>query len=598
MKRKIDDYIDSKMYNAYEIFGAHIKKEDSKYGVRFSVYAPNAKSVRVVGDFNDWNDTSHFMQNYHRGYYTIFIEGLGEGTLYKYVIESDKGRLIYKNDPYGYRRENKVDGASEVRYLENFSWNDEEFIKKRDILNAYDSPISIYELNLSSWKKDGSDYCTFKKLQDELVKYIKYMGYTHIELMPITEHPYDGSWGYQQIGYYAITSRFGTPTDFMEFINVLHDNGIGVIIDWVACHYPKDLGGLVYFDSNALYESSDYSVAYNKEWDTINFDFSKRHVINFMISNINFLKKYYHIDGIRVDAVSNIIYKNSNEHNPYGINFIKEMNTQIDKLDGFITIAEESSAFYGVSKDVKDGGLGFNYKWNMGWMNDTLSYIKNDPIFRQYHHNKLTFPMVYAFSENHILPFSHDEVVHGKRSLVEKMPGSYEDKFSQLKTLMLYQYTQPGKKLNFMGNEFAQFIEWNEWQALDWHLLNYSSHSSILEFNRDLNSLYRNESSLYKDDLSWESFKWISVDNNTENIITYKRIYKEEELIIAINFSAVDKFGYMTPCKDEKKYDVIFNTDDKMYYGKGRGSKKLQSHNGVILLDIPAFSGLIVKEEE
>lgn len=602
----IMDYVEGNNYHGHEIFGAHIQEEDGEMGVRFSVYAPHALSVRLVGDFNEWDASEFVMDEIEdTGVFVCFVKDVGVDSLYKFVIESKEGKLLWKNDPYGTKVEQRVQGASIVSNIEAFKWTDQTFLKQRKQLKNYDQPISIYECNLSSWKKDEEKYYTYEKLEKELIPYVKDLGFTHIELMPVTEHPYDGSWGYQQTGYYAITSRFGSPREFMKFVNSAHEQGIGIIMDWVPVHYPKDANGLSYFDGEALYESPYYHDAYNPQWDTLNFDYGRRHVRNFMISNCSFLAQMYHIDGFRVDAVADLLYSEfredgNHEKNQHGIAFIRQLNQHMQsEHPGVLMMAEESTAFYGVTKDISDNGLGFDLKWNMGWMNDTLTYFSMDPYFRQFHHNKLTFPMVYAFSEKHLLPFSHDEVVHGKKSLLEKMPGDYQDKFSQLKALFVYQYTQPGKKLLFMGDEFAQFIEWNEWQALDWHLLEYESHRSIQDFVREMNRIYRSTPALYEIDQSWEGYEWISVDNAGENVITYKRIDKENrEVIVAINLSKEDRFGYQTPVEKDH-YRVILNSDEKRFFGSNRGSlEDLRRHKDVLLIDIPGYSAVIIEQVE
>ena len=597
--RAIDAYINGKHYRAFEIFGAHKIEVEGRQGIRFCVYAPSAKSVRIVGTFNGWNPNVDFMQNIEgTGAYVIFIPNIEYGTLYKYVIETSNNLLLWKNDPYAYKVEQRIQGSTIVSDISGYSWNDSEFVKNRNQFQSYNSPINIYEVNLASWKRHPDNrYYTYRELADDLIDYVKYMGYTHIELMPVTEYPFDGSWGYQQMGYYAITSRFGTANEFMEFVDRAHQNGIGIILDWVPVHFPKDSLGLAYFDGHALYESSYYEEAYNPQWDTLNFDYNRRHVCNFMISNLVFLIEKFHIDAIRVDAVAEMIYKqyHSNSESLYkecGVSFLKEMNFYIKHDFEVLMMAEESSSYKGVTSKKGLSALGFDYKWDMGWMHDTLKYMQMDPIFRQHHHDKLTFSMMYAFDEYMILPLSHDEVVHGKKSLLDKMPGNYEEKFMQLKLLFLYQYTHPGKKLNFMGSEFGQFIEWNEWQELDWFLLEYDSHRDMQKYVKSLNELYKNNRELHEIDDSWDGFEWISVEINLEYIVTFKRIDRDKnELIVALNFSKNNKKGYQTPVRGNK-YEVIFSTRET----EDCNNSLYEKINDVILLDIPGLSGVILKE--
>lgn len=601
-KKEIDSYKNGENYRAYDILGSHFNIEDGIKGYRFSVFAPNAKRVFLAGDFNNWDYSNSEMENlFSSGIYAIFISNAKKYDKYKFVIETFDNKIIWKSDPFAFFSEYNGEKASIVYQDKNFKWEDSSFINNRKINQSYDSPISIYEVNLASWRKYGEGYYSYEALSDQLVNYVKDLGYTHVELMPVTEYPFDGSWGYQQTGYYSITSRFGEPSGFKTLINEFHKAGIGVILDWVACHYPKDSHGLIHFDGKSVYESDYWHDAYNPEWDTINFDFGKKHVRNFLISNLDFLIDEYHIDGFRFDAVAYMIHNDMGKmnrqpgYNYNAIDFLKEITNYIKTKNSVLLFAEESSAFYGVTKSVEDYGLGFDYKWNMGWMNDTLKYMKMDPYFRGgINHSLLTFPMVYAFNERFLLPLSHDEVVHMKRSLVEKMPGDDFSRMAQLRSLYLYQYTHPGKKLLFMGGEFAQFQEWNEYGTLTWDISNADQNKKIYKFVKDLNKVYRENEQLYIGEDSWECFEWIEVDNHEQNILIFKRKANNKTVIVAINFSATDIINHKIDNK-ESKFKLLINTDSVKYGGRNPDNDIIRYYENRIELDIARFSGIILE---
>ncbi|WP_281272412.1 1,4-alpha-glucan branching protein GlgB [Paenibacillus sambharensis] len=573
-------------HQSYRKMGAHPVTEDGEAGVRFTVWAPNAQQVGLASDYNGWDGTSSPLERVpDSGLWTLFVPGLGEGTLYKYEILTAQGEKLLKSDPYAFHCEVKPDTASIVTALEGFKWTDRDWIKKRK--PAYDRPLLIYEVNLSSWKKheDGS-YYTYTELADELVDYVADLGYTHIELLPLTEHPYDKSWGYQATGYFAATSRFGKPHELMHLINTCHNRGIGVIMDWVPGHFVRDAHGLRQFDGSPLYEHADPVVADRPGWGTLGFDYGKPEVQTFLISNALFWMDVYHIDGLRVDAVTSMIRHDfekppgswkPNVHggveNEEGIALLRKLNeTVFLRYPNTLMMAEESSAWPLVTAPIEDGGLGFNYKWNMGWMNDTLKYAETDPIDRQHLHNLLTFPICYAFSENFVLPLSHDEVVHGKKSLLNKMPGDYKMKFAGLRAFLGYWMSFPGKKLLFMGSEFGQFDEWKDEQELDWFLLDeYDTHSSMLQYTKHLNQLYLQEKALWQLDHKLEGYEWIDHHDNQQNVIVYMRCgrAKGERVIIVCNFSPVERKQYRIGLPGPGTYMEILNSDDVTYGGEG-----------------------------
>lgn len=576
---------------AYEYLGAHFCEKDGEQGVMFSVWAPHAVSVSVVGCFNDWNDNANFMQRSEDSeVFTLFIKGVKQYDAYKYCIVDNKGEKHFKADPYAFHSETRPGNASKVYDISGFKWTDSAFINKRSKTNIMNQPINIYEVHLGSWKQhENGDYYDYVKLGKELSDYCVKMGYTHIELMPVLEHPFDGSWGYQVTGYYAPTSRYGTPKDFMKFVDICHSKGIGVIMDWVPAHFPRDAHGLRQFDGAPLYEYEDPRKGEMKEWGTCVFDFGKNEVISFLMSNAAYWINEYHIDGLRVDAVSSMLYLDYGRKdgewvpNIYGknenleaIEFFKLLNKMIlTEFPNVMMIAEESTAWPSVTKPGEDGGLAFNFKWNMGWMNDMLSYMSLDPYFRKDNHNKLTFSFFYAFSENFILPISHDEVVHGKCSLIGKMPGLYHDKFKNLRAFYAYMMAHPGKKLIFMGQEFAQFIEWNFEQQLDWLLLDYEMHKKMQDYVKTLNKIYLEKPALWENDYNWDGFSWISSDDNEQSVIAFRRIdNKKKEVITVCNFVPVERESYKIGVPEKGTYSVILNTDEKKFGGEGVAIKK------------------------
>lgn len=565
--------------DAYKFFGCHKYKD----GFYFAVWAPDAKSVSVVGSFNGWKDDVNVMQLLNDGEtFYCYVENAVEGDEYKYLIVTKNSERIYKCDPYAYLSNFPKSTASIVYCLE-------KPYDRLSCVNSYREPMNIYEVNLLSWQrnKNGKPF-SFKQLSKTLVPYVKKMGYTHVEFMPITEYPFDDSWGYQVTGYFSPVARLGSPSDFAYLINEFHKNGIKVILDWVPAHFPKDSFGLIEFSGQPLYESSD---EYKKEypiWGTRRFDYGKNEVINFLISSACFWLKQYAIDGLRVDAVASIIYldfdKKEGEWLPNalgdnrdfdGINFLKKLNACIHKVvPDAITVAEESSAFDGVTRAVDDGGLGFDYKWNMGWMNDVLFYCKQDPIFRSYHHEKLTFSMMYSFSENYVLPLSHDEVVHVKGSIVNKMFGEGKDKFSGERLLLSFMFAHPGKKLNFMGYELAQFSEWDFSKQVEFELLKIEEHAQMKRFVKTLNKFYSNCPAFYQIERDWAGFKWLSVDDSINNVIAFERVALDGSSIVAIfNFSGIDLLYELAV--DGEKYKRIFNTDFKLFGGTGKRLPKI-----------------------
>ncbi|MBM7562351.1 1,4-alpha-glucan branching protein GlgB [Fusibacter tunisiensis] len=607
-------------YKSYEFLGAHYITRLDIEAVRFVVWSPNATAIHLMGDFNDWDETQFPMQRIKgSSLWQICIPGVQMFDRYKYRITATDGQILYKADPYAFHAEERPETASKFYDLKGYIWHDSEWLKSREASDDYNRPISIYEVNLLSWRKkhDGKQY-SYHDLAQELIPYVKEMNFTHIELMPIMEHPYDGSWGYQITGYYAPTSRFGTPKDFMYFVDTCHQNGIGVILDWVPGHYCKDAHGLYHFDGGSVFESHDYDKAHNDEWGTANFDYGKPEVKSFLISNLLYWHDYYHVDGIRIDAVAYMLYLNFGGKllkNKYGgfenleaVDFIKQMNEIVFKYyPNTLMMAEESTAWPMVSWPTASGGLGFNYKWNMGWMNDILEYMQLDPVFRSGFHKALTFTMTYAFSENFVLPLSHDEVVHGKKSLLEKMPGTYHEKFSNLKLLYAYMYAHPGKKLLFMGSEFGQFIEWNEWQALDWHLLNYDSHKNVQTFLKDLNGFYKTEACLYGVDTSYDGYEWIEVDNSKESIISFERIDADGHKLLAIfNFTPVGRNAHPIGVTQEGTYEVVLNSNSERYGGSSPSQKKnYQTENEPafnrpysIRIELPGLSAVYIKLKE
>ena len=578
-------------FKAYEFFGAHPYKEEGRKGYCFRVWAPHAEEVSVVGDFNEWDPEANKMTRLLDGEtFELEIDGLKGYCVYKYCIRTKDGRFLYKADPYAFHAETPSKTASKTYDLEGYRWGDKEYLKKRREKNIYSSPMNIYEVNALSWRQYGDgNYFDFNKLIEELIPYVKEMGYTHIEFMPLCEYPYDGSWGYQVTGYYAITSRLGTPHDFMRLVDECHKNGIGVIMDWVPAHFPKDAHGLYEFDGQPLYESSQWDRQEHKSWGTRRFDYGRNEVLSFLISNAIFFFDKFHIDGLRVDAVASMLYLDYDKRpgewlpNKYGenknleaIEFLQRLNSTVfATYPDALMIAEESTAWPLVTKPVDIGGLGFNFKWNMGWMNDVLDYMQTDPYFRKGNHNKLTFAMMYAFTENYVLPISHDEVVYGKRSLINKMPGTYEEKFANVRAFMGYMMSHPGKKLLFMGCEFGQFNEWNYKSGQEFFLKEYPMHQKLSDMNAFLNHFYAETPAFYEIEDSWDGFEWIAPNDSDRNILAYMRRDREgNSYLVVINFSGTKAEGYRLGVP-KGKYKVVFNTDNPKFGGEGEMGKRI-----------------------
>lgn len=579
-------------YKNYEKLGAHVREVNGVKGVHFAVWAPNAEAVCVIGDFNRWDGNNHKMMMLgSSGTWEIFIPGLSEGEIYKFNIQTKNGEVLEKADPYAFSSEIRPKSASIVHDIDKYTWNDSVWMTEREKRNALDAPISMYEVHLGSWMRvpeDGNRYLTYRELAKKLAGYVKDMGYTHVQLMPVTEHPLDASWGYQTIGYFAPTSRFGEPEKFMYFVDYMHQNGIGVILDWVPAHFPKDMHGLARFDGTCLYEHEDPRKGEHQDWGTLIFNYGRNEVRNFLLSNALFWLDKYHIDGLRVDAVASMIYLDYSRQpgewvpNQYGgnenleaIDFLKRFNEVVHSTHpGVLTIAEESTAWTGVSRPTYLGGLGFSLKWNMGWMNDTLRYFSKDPIYRKYEHDNLTFSLLYAFTENFILVLSHDEVVHGKRSLLDKMPGDFQHRFANLRALYGYMYGHPGKKLLFMGGEIGQWWEWNHDESVHWHLLQYESHQGIQRYVRDLNRLYQSEPALYEVDFDYHGFEWIDFRDAEGSIISFVRRGKdpEEFLVFVYNFTPVARMGYRVGVPMGGFYKEVMNSDSWSYWGGNMGN--------------------------
>ena len=608
-------------FNSYEFMGCKLKVHKGESGAEFSVWAPNAKEVRVVGDFNSWKGHNHLMKNINNsGFWNIFIPNISEGDIYKYEIITKQGTSVLKADPYGFYSELRPNTASVVINLENYSWNDEAWMNKRRKNPPYHSPLNIYEVHLGSWQRDeNNNFYSYKEIADKLLDYVLYMGYTHIEILPLTEHPLDDSWGYQATGYFSLTSRFGNPKDFMYLVDKFHENDIGVILDWVPGHFCKDEHGLYRFDGTHLYEYENPLLGENYDWGTANFDLGKIEVQNFLVSNARFWFDLYHIDGLRVDAVSNMLYldygKRSSEamRNSKGTNenleaicFLKKLNEIIFKdYPNVLVIAEESTAWPGVTSPTYMGGLGFNYKWNMGWMNDMLRYMQIDSNEKKFKHRLITFSLMYAFSENFILPLSHDEVVHGKKSLLNKMFGEYENKFASLRLFYGYMMAHPGKKLLFMGGEFGQFIEWNHNIQLDWFLLEYPMHKKLQQYTKALNEFYKEERALWEEDHTSEGFAWIEHENFNQSIITFTRKGKDSNdfLIVVCNFTQVAYKNYKVGVPKFINYEEVFNSDNSIFGGSNKMSNAvikptLEVRNSKpysINIKIPPLSILFIK---
>ncbi len=584
----LDDFHAGTTARAYDLLGAHKSYMFGSIGVVFRVWAPNAAAVSVVGDFNYWNPEANPMGKISdAGVWECFIPNVvGEYDNYKYCIDTPWGERIYKCDPYAFHYETRPNNASKFYDIEGYEWEDEEWLKNKKPTLHHEEPVNVYEVHAGSWKKpaSGAEFLSYRELADELIPYVADMGYTHIEFLPLTEYPFDGSWGYQVTGYYAPTSRYGTPHDFMYLIDKAHQYGLGVIIDWVPAHFPKDAHGLVRFDGTCCYEYEDWRKGEHKEWGTLVYNYSRYEVISFLISSAMFWMDKYHVDGIRVDAVASMLYLDYNrrdgewvpnilggKENMEAIEFVKKLNRTCNTLfPGNLMIAEESTAFPMVSRPIDMGGLGFSYKWNMGWMNDMLRYLSLDPIYRPYHHDNLTFSLIYAFSENFMLPISHDEVVYGKCSLINKMPGDYDMKFAGVRAFMGYMMSHPGKKLTFMGSEFGQFDEWNYQKGLSWEVLDYERHQQLQKFFKDINRFYRENTPLYEVDSSWEGFQWICHGDYQRSILIFRRIDKKgDEIICVCNFQPMLRENYIIGVPYAGTYAEVFNTDAQIYGGSG-----------------------------
>ncbi len=591
-------------YDTYEKLGAHVITLEGVRGVHFAVWAPSAKRVSVVGDFNGWDGRVHPTRaRGSSGIWEIFLPGLDEGAVYKYEIVGPSGNILpLKADPYAFRGELRPKTGSVVARLDHHKWNDAAWISQRAQKNWFEAPVSVYEVHLGSWRRvpeEKDRWLTYGELADQLIPYVKDLGYTHIELLPIMEHPFDGSWGYQTLGYFAATSRYGSPSEFMEFVDRCHQAGIGVILDWTPAHFPRDTHGLAQFDGTHLYEHADPRQGAHPDWGTLVYNYGRNEVQNYLISNALFWLDKYHIDGLRVDAVASMLYLDYSRKpgewvpNQFGgrenlpaIDFIKRMNeVAYGKFPGVLTIAEESTSWPAVSRPTYLGGLGFSFKWNMGWMNDTLKYFSHDPVHRKYEHNKLTFSLLYAFTENFQLPFSHDEVVHGKNSLLHKMPGDMWQQFANLRLLYAYQYAHPGKKLLFMGQEFAQRREWTEAHSLDWDLLQHDSHRGIQKLITDLNHLYAAEPALHQVEFDWHGFEWIDANDSDNSVLSFIRRGKnpEDVVVAVINATPVVRGGYRLGVPNPGLYREIMNTDAIHYGGSNVGNM-----GGQQAVDVPA----------
>ena len=618
-ERIVQAYTNGEAIRAWEFMGAHAQERDGQQGYVFRVWAPHAQGVSVVGDFNRWDEEANPLAPMGGGLWEGFIPGLERYDIYKYAIRSRDGRTLMKADPYAFHAETRPGNASKLYELGSFRWNDQSWMDYRKKNPVYHRPLNIYEVHLGSWRRTGDgEFMSYRGIADYLVPYVKEMGFTHVEFMPLTEHPLDDSWGYQCTGYFAATSRFGTPDDLMYLIDQLHQAGVGVILDWVPAHFPKDAFGLYEFDGEPCYEYQDMRKGEHADWGTRVFDYGRNEVRSFLFSSALFWLEMFHIDGLRVYAVASMLYLDYGRQgsewvpNIYGgnenleaVDFLRKLNERIfAEHDDVMMIAEESTAWAKVSHPVSEGGLGFNLKWNMGWMNDVLHYMKLDPYFRQYNHRDITFSFFYAFSENFILPLSHDEVVHMKGSLLNKMPGTYEEQFHGVRAFYTYMLTHPGKKLLMMGSEFGQWNEWHFEYSLDWHLMDNEINRKTKDFFQAANHLYLAQPALWQEDFSWEGFEWIYADDNQANTISFiRKDDKGDFLVTVCNFSPVDRTGYRIGVPVPGAYTCIFNTDDEAFGGEGRGDKEpvkstyipCHEREQSIVITLPPMSAVIYK---
>ena len=570
---------------AYDFLGAHLVNRNDKNGVVFRVWAPTARSVSVAGDFNNWNNEANYMYNIGYGVWEVFVEGVKQFCTYKYCIESEYGDRLMKADPYAFHAQTRPGQASVVYDIESYSWNDSEWFNKRKENNISSSPMNIYEIHAGSWRKypDGN-FFNYQKLADELIPYLKEMHYTHVQLMPIMEYPYDGSWGFQTTGYYAPTSRYGTPSDFMAFVDKLHGEGIGVILDWVPSNFPTDDFGLARFDGSPLYESNDPKTSKRDSWGTCLFNYARFEVTSFLVSCAMFWLDKYHIDGLRIGALSSMLYLDYGktegewEPNKFGgkenldaVDFVKRLNTAVHMYHPDVMMfAEENTSWPKLTHKIEDGGLGFDFKWNMGWMNDMLHYMSLNSMWRPFNHDSLTFSFYYAFSEKFLLPISHDEVSHGKGSLIKQMPGKYDEQFAGVRAFITYMYAHPGKKLVFMGTEIGQFDEWNHEEAIQWDLLEFEKHKKLRTFFKELNKFYLDCKPLYELDAVWKGFDWIHHDDYTNSVIAFKRTDKSgDEIVSVCNFQPIRRDEYCIGVPKYGLYDEVFNSDEERFGGSG-----------------------------
>ena len=620
LSEAIKQFSDGTSTDAYQFMGCHPAAVDGQDGYVFRVWAPHAKSVRVLGRFNDWDRSSPPMERISPAIWERFVPGAQTFDEYKYYIERPDGTFVFRADPYAAHSATRPDNASKVFDLDGFQWTDGAYRRARGRRDVLRSPVNIYEMHLGSWRRhEDGNFLSYVDCAKQLIPYLKDMGYTHVELLPVSEYPYDPSWGYQVTGYYAPTSRYGTPHDFMKFVDMCHAEDIGVLIDWVGAHFPRDECGLFEFDGECCYEPSDPLRREHPDWGTRIFDYGRYEVRSFLISNVVYWLDKFHVDGIRVDAVASMLYldygrrggewrpnKDGGNINLEAVQFLRDMNAAALTFDpSAIMCAEESTAFPMVTKPGYDGGLGFNFKWNMGWMHDMVDYMSTDPLFRKGKHNNLTFSLTYAFSENFVLPLSHDEVVHGKCSLVNKMPGDYSDKFQNLRAFYGYMMTHPGKKLLFMGGEFAQFIEWDEKKELDWLLLDYDKHRQMQSYVRDLNHYYLDHPALWRNDVDWQGFQWISCDDWQQSVISFRRIDdKGKEVIVVCNFCPVERTGYKIGVPRAGAYVPVLSSDDAKYGGAGTPlapvkAKKEEMHGlkYAVELTLPAMSTVLYEHK-